>query len=266
MRLQQAVKLLAVLGCAAVVQGALSEPEFLDTFTTKYHIKDSSNLGQASCGICHVSEEDTTFNPYGKQIADYLTDHNLKVVDDSVLTAVENLDANGNGVSNIDEIRADKLPGAAVPGAKKPVTPTPPPAPKPFIPKNAFHPAIVHFPIALLIAGILLDFVGMIWKKPVLLSAGWYNLVLGAVSAVGAVGSGILAMSMMKLPYKGLIFNHLKLAIAASVLMWIMVALRVHRHEKMNLPIRLLYYVLAAGAFVAIGMAGHLGGQFVYGE
>jgi uncharacterized membrane protein len=256
----------AVLALALVGTRAQAEPEFLDTFTAKYHIKDNSNLGNASCGICHVSESDYKFNPYGKQLTNYLTEHNQKVVTDSVLTAVETLDANGDGVSNLDSIKADKLPGAAVAGAKSsPAAPEAAAPPAPLIPKNVFHPAIVHFPIALLIAGLLLDLVGLIRKNDTFLRAGWYNLVMAAVTSLGAVASGLLAMTFMKLPYKGLIFEHLELALGATVLMWIMVFLRVHRHEKMQIPLRVVYYVLATGAFLAISMAGHLGGQFVYG-
>jgi len=257
---------LAMVGLS--IQIAQAEPEFLDTITKKYNIQDSSMLGQKTCGICHTSDEDYTFNPFGKQVATYLTDHNLKVVDDSVLDAVGKMDADGDGKTNAEELiagtdpaKSDKANAVATTEA-----PTPPPAPKPLVPKNGFHPAIVHFPIALLIAGLFLDLIGLIFKRPNLLIAGWYNLVLGAISAFGAVASGFLAMTMIKLPYKGLIFTHLKLALLVSVLMWVMVALRVHRHEKMNVPMRVLYYALALAAFLIISYTGHLGGQFVYGE
>jgi uncharacterized membrane protein len=48
--------------------------------------------------------------------------------------------------------------------------------------------------------------------------------------------------------------------------MWIMVAMRVHRHEKMQIPLRVVYYALALAAFLIISYTGHLGGAFVYGE
>ena len=124
----------------------------------------------------------------------------------------------------------------------------------------------MHFPIGLFLAGLLLDFIGMVKNQKALLLAGWYNLVLAAASTIFAALSGVLAMSLMKLPYKGLIFEHMLYAVGASVIMWLMVALRVHRHEKMNVPVRLLYYALAVAGLVTISYAGHLGGVFVYGE
>src|SRR5579871_1563415 len=79
-------------------RNAVAEPEFLDTLTAHYHIKDNTPLSDKSCGICHVSEEDYKFNPYGKQLTSYLTDHNLKKVDDAVLDAVDKLSATNDGV------------------------------------------------------------------------------------------------------------------------------------------------------------------------
>lgn len=264
---KKALLLVGVLVVASLASVAKAEPEFLDTLTAKYNIKDDSALGQKSCGICHISEDDYHFNPYGKQLADYLTDHNLKTVTNEVLDAVGKMNATGVGGTNDEKLKAGQAPGQAPPGAKPaPAGPAAPAKPKPLIPKNGFHPAIVHFPIALLIAGIFLDFYGLIRRRPNFLAAGWYNLVLAAISSLGAVGSGLYAMTVMKLPYKGLIFTHLKLALLATVLMWIMVALRVHRHEKMQVGLRVLYYILATGAFLAIAIAGHLGGSFVYGD
>jgi uncharacterized membrane protein len=265
--------ILAVTVVVAAAPPAVAKPEFLDTLVAKYHIKDDSPLGDKSCGICHVSEEDYHFNPYGKEVANYLTDHNLTAVDEAVLAAVGKMHTNGNAMTNDEALAAGKAPadlpaGNVAQGSAGTAAPSAPAAPKakPLVPKNFFHPAIVHFPIALLIAGVLLDLIGYLKKKPALLLAGWYNLVLAAVTSLGAICSGVIAMALMKLPYKGLIFNHLKLAILAAVMMWIMFALRVHRHENMKTGARVVYYVLASVALVAIAVAGHLGGSFVYGD
>lgn len=257
-----------VLASMAVgVSMAHAEPEFLDVITKKYNIDESSALGAKSCGICHVSDEDYKFNPYGKQVGQYLTEHNLSKVDDAVLGAVGGLDADGDGVSNDAELAAGTDPGKSdKPGAASVETPSAPEPPKPLVPKNGFHPAIVHFPIALLIAGLMFDFVGVILKQRTLLYAGWYNLVLSTFSALGGIASGFLAITLLKVPYKGMIFNHMLLALATTFVMFIMVILRVHQHDKMTAPTRVLYYLLALAAFVMISWTGHLGGAFVYGE
>lgn len=253
------------LSCAAL---AFAEAEFLESIVAKYKIPDSSKFAEKSCAGCHISDSDFGFNPFGKQVKLKLTEGNHKTLTPEILAALESLDADGDGKSNGEELLAGELPGTpdatgstAAPdsaaGAKKPTA---------FPPKNGYHPAIVHFPIALLIVGLFLDLVGLIRKEKTLLFAGWYNLIFAAVSSLGAVGSGFLAMTLMKLPYKGLIYTHLLLGIGLTVVMWLMVALRVHRHEQLQLSSRIIYYALAASAFVLVSWAGHLGGVFVYGD
>ncbi|HEY3330440.1 MAG TPA: DUF2231 domain-containing protein [Capsulimonadaceae bacterium] len=134
------------------------------------------------------------------------------------------------------------------------------------IPDYAFHPAIVHFPIALFIGGLVLDFLGYLKKDKPLLFAGWFNLALAATSALGAVASGFAAMMFMKLPLEGLIAKHMLLAMIVTVMMWAMFGLRAHQHESMRAPARIAYYFLALLTFVLVSYVGHLGGEFVYGH
>ncbi|HET6385133.1 MAG TPA: DUF2231 domain-containing protein [Armatimonadota bacterium] len=145
-------------------------------------------------------------------------------------------------------------------------TTAPPSTSNPLLPDNMWHPAIVHFPIALFIAGMFLDILGYIKKNSTLLLAGWYNLLLAAISAVFAVVTGGAAMMRLGLPFKGLIAEHLSMAVIASFLMWMMVSLRVHRHQDMSGGARALYYLLALITVCLLGYAAHLGGAYVYGS
>jgi uncharacterized membrane protein len=261
----------AVASLMATTASAFSESEFLDLFAKKYSIADNSQLAEKSCGICHVSDEDFSMNPYGREIKKDMAAVGAKTLTEAILAKVEPLDSDGDGVPNLDEIRANTFPGDPKSGGKAGVTPPPEPSPEPksaapFPPKNGFHPAVVHFPIGLFIAGLALDSLGLLRRSRNLLFAGWYNLVLAAISGVAAAATGYLAMVLQKLPNSGLIKQHLVYAIASAVIMWLMVALRVHRHEKMNLPARAAYYLLAAAGLMLISYAGHLGGVFVYGE
>ncbi len=261
--------------CFATLLGgsrANAKPEFLETLTKAYSA--NKEVSERSCANCHVSDSDYAMNSYGKLVAHELVASSTKELTPEVLHKIEPLDADGDGVSNIDEIKAGTNPADPKSGGKPGVTPAPPsasetPAPprkKSLIPKNAFHPAIVHFPIALFITGLFLDFLGMRRKDKTLLLAGWYNLVLGAISTLASIGSGLWAMFRMRLPFAGLIFQHLILALIGTVIMWLMVALRVHRHEKIDLKLRIIYYVLAVAGLVLISYSAHLGGAFVYGE
>lgn len=265
---------------------AFATGEYMDAFLSHYKLKENTAFNDKSCGICHVSDADFEFNPYGAAVKKALSDSGASAVDGAVLASIESLDSDGDGVTNGEEVAAATFPGDATSGAKAATATTSGGAGGPevndegkdleegknaaketaFPPKNGFHPAIVHFPIALFIGGLILDFFGMVRKNRTLLAAGWYCIIMAAISAVGAILSGVAAMTLSKMPYRGLIFEHILFAVGAAVLMWIMVALRVDRHEQMNVKLRMVYYVLATGCLFLISYAGHLGGVFVYGE
>lgn len=264
-------RLVLVLTFCCAVALATANGEFFDTFMSHYKVGDKSVFSEKSCGVCHVSDSDFSFNAYGKTLKKALTDHSTDTVDAAVLASVEAEDSDQDGTPNGKEISAGTLPGDPTSGAAAGVKPPPSSEakkekPASFPPKNGFHPAIVHFPIALFVGGLILDLIGVIRKDKTLLHSGWYCLVMAAVTTLGGVGSGVLAMMMQKLPYRGLIFQHIVLAVVSSVLIWAMAAMRLHRHEKMVVPLRVLYYLMAIGCFVLISWAGHLGGVFVYGE
>ncbi|HRI45201.1 MAG TPA: hypothetical protein PLL78_11625 [Fimbriimonadaceae bacterium] len=259
-----------VIALAVLCGTARASSDFLDAFVTHYKLAESSKLAEKSCALCHVSDEDFALNPFGidmkKEIAAANADHPTE----AVFVALDKLDSDGDGTMNGEEIAAVTFPGDAASGGKPGTVASPKPIPtkKParFPPKNGYHPAIVHFPIGLFIGGLVLDAIGLLKGIKAMLLAGWYNIVLAAISSMGGIASGLWAMSLMKLPYRGLIFDHLLYAIGSTAIMWTLVAMRVHRHEKMNLPMRVVYYLLAAACLVTISWAGHLGGVFVYGE
>lgn len=55
------------------------------------------------------------------------------------------------------------------------------------------HPILVHFPIALLLTSVALDFLAVIFRRASLIEGATWTLVLGAPSAVIALGSGWLS-------------------------------------------------------------------------
>lgn len=240
---------------------AMANQEFLDAFTAKYKVKDTSKIAGAACAACHVSNEDFKRNPYGKDL-----EAQGDKPSDAGFTAIESKDSDSDGTPNLKEIESDTLPGDDKSGGD----PNAPKVEKPkeetsFIPKNGFHPAIVHFPIALFIGGLFLDALGLWKKNKTLLHAGWYNIIMGAVTALGGIASGILAMIMSKFPLAGTVMQHIVLALISCACMFVMVFLRVHKHEKMQIGARVVYYILAVAAFVLISWAGHVGGDLVYG-
>jgi len=263
--------------CLALATAAQAKPDYLDVLLKTYPAYQK-DLSARSCANCHVSDSDYAKNPYGKQVAQQLLNAETKTLTPAILHAVEPLASNPGDISNLEKIQQGLAPGApkaggpgvgsaAAPGSS-PAPSAPPAAPeaKPLWPKNAFHPAIVHFPIALFLAAMLLDLIGILRNNPKFLTAGWYNLVMAAISSFGAIATGLLAVFTMALPLKGLILKHLVLAVIATVIMWILVALRAHRHEKMSQQLRMVYFAIALVGMVLIAYSAHLGGTFVYGE
>lgn len=70
----------------------------------------NSDTKMAECQICHVSDSGgEPWNAYGWSIRQGINDDGLATL--AAITAVEMLDADGNGISNIDEINANAAPG-----------------------------------------------------------------------------------------------------------------------------------------------------------
>jgi uncharacterized membrane protein len=231
-----------------ICSSAFADGEILEVFLDHYKGSPAAaELEDRSCANCHVSDYDMKLNAYGKAMQGLMEERGLEVPTAETFASLEEMEIE---------------PGAALAATEGPQTPKR----TGLIPKNAYHPAFVHFPIALFIGGLILDFLGMVRKDKTLLRAGWYNIVMAAISALAGIASGVAAMALMKMPYRGLIFDHMKWAVFSTVIIWILVAMRMHRHDKMNYSLRLVYYVLATVALLSISWAGHLGGVFVYGH
>jgi uncharacterized membrane protein len=128
--------------------------------------------------------------------------------------------------------------------------------------KHAQHIVLIHFPIALFIAGVLFDFLAQ-WKKQRLLAAvAYFNFLTAAISTVPVVATGLLAwqweLDGQKL--KGILLMHLVMGCVSSVL--ICVVWFLHWRTKPNHEEGLPRYRLAveAVAVVIVALTGHLGG------
>ena len=91
--------LISMAGFAVLVSPAQSKPEYLSEFNKKYGTQGTK---LDSCQTCHTTTQDAQhLNPYG-------TDFGKSKHD---LGAIEPLDSDGDGFSNIDEIKAGTFPG-----------------------------------------------------------------------------------------------------------------------------------------------------------
>ncbi len=128
--------------------------------------------------------------------------------------------------------------------------------------KHAQHVVLVHFPIALFLAGVGFDFVGHWRKKPALAVVARYNLLIAAVATVPVVVTGLLAWQWQLEGHKlkGILLQHLVLGLASSVLIWLVwwLHFRANRKSPGGLPAYRLPIELVAA--LAVAVTGHLGG------
>lgn len=97
--------LIAVIVLVAFALTAIATPAFKAVFDKTYSPKPGTALAKAGCVVCHTKMGSKDLNSYGKELKG-------KPMTAASLKSIEKMDANKNGVSNIDEIKAGKLPGA----------------------------------------------------------------------------------------------------------------------------------------------------------
>ncbi|MDQ7820795.1 MAG: hypothetical protein QN173_08550 [Armatimonadota bacterium] len=86
---------------------AAALPADLTTFRNLYKPREDSPLGKAGCLICHTATPPTKeVNPYGADLA-----KQGKTRAEAAFRAIEKLDSDKDGFTNIAEIQAGTLPG-----------------------------------------------------------------------------------------------------------------------------------------------------------
>jgi len=128
--------------------------------------------------------------------------------------------------------------------------------------KHAQHVVLIHFPIALFIAGVTFDFLGQWTKQRILAAAAYCNLLAAAVFTLPVLITGLLAWQwqLEGQRLKGILLLHLVLGCASSLLIWVVwyIHLRAERKHGGVLPSYRLPIEAAGVALVAL--VGHLGG------
>ena len=130
-----------------------------------------------------------------------------------------------------------------------------------FLAKHAQHVVLIHFPIALFIAGAGFDLLAQWTKRRGLADAAYYNLLVAAISTVPVLATGLLAWQFRlegeKL--KGILLLHLVLACVSTAMIWLV--WWVHFRARLRtvfLPTYCLALELVAVGVIAL--TGHLGG------
>lgn len=128
------------------------------------------------------------------------------------------------------------------------------------------HPALVHFPIALLAVSVLADFLAFLGAADSLRDAAWWALLGAAISAAVTVFAGLFDMyraSISDVAHER-VHQHRKVGFALAA---VIVALAVWRGMiYFDQGVAIGWTYIAAG-FLAVGLAafqGWLGGELVY--
>src|SRR6516164_5778802 len=88
--------------------------------------------------------------------------------------------------------------------------------------KHAQHVVLIHFPIALGIAGVAFDFLGRWTRQRQLITVAYYNLMGAALAAVPVVVTGVLAWqwALEGQKLKGILLMHLVGGCLSAGLLW----------------------------------------------
>jgi uncharacterized membrane protein len=127
--------------------------------------------------------------------------------------------------------------------------------------KHAQHVVLIHFPIALFISAVAFDLIAQWTKRPGLVDAAYYNLLVAAISTVPVLATGILAwqFQLEGQKLKGILLLHIVLASVSSVLIWAVwwVHFRARRRTVLLPSYRFVLELIGVGI---VALTGHLGG------
>lgn len=128
--------------------------------------------------------------------------------------------------------------------------------------KHAQHVVLIHFPIALFITGVALDFAAQWTKRQSLAIATYINLLLAAVTALPAVATGLLAWrwALEGQRLRGILLLHMLFGLLSATLIWLVWWIHSHARRKSTSHLPLFRLPLEVAAVAIISVTGHLGG------
>jgi uncharacterized membrane protein len=129
------------------------------------------------------------------------------------------------------------------------------------------HGASVHFPVALTMAAALFDGLGCAWpksspRKAQFHAAGYFTIILGALGTFPAVLSGLFMTKGVVLGHDALLFHHLFVWPAFTILVGLGVwrALVGEKASPLSFGVYLVLQFLTAGLMAG---AGYWGGELL---
>lgn len=128
------------------------------------------------------------------------------------------------------------------------------------------HPKLVHFPIALLLTSVALDWAGLIWKEKGFDKAAWYTLLLGLAGTVVTIISGVAAAQSVPAdsPAMATLNPHRLLGFITFIAFGLQAVCHWRNAGKYTPGKRVLHTVIQAVGVVLLIAVGYFGGELVY--
>ena len=127
--------------------------------------------------------------------------------------------------------------------------------------KHAQHVALVHFPIALFIAGVFFDWISVWTRRQQFGSAAFLNFTLGAISTIPAMSTGLLAWQwqLERQRIKGTLEYHMLCAVGSAIILWLCWWLHFRANRKRGTSLPSWRLPLEAIGVLLVAVTGHLG-------
>ena len=131
---------------------------------------------------------------------------------------------------------------------------------------ESFHPMLVHFPIALLMAAFLVEMLALLFRRPAWHAVSLWCLGLGTLGALAAVLSGRQAMAAAKhsMEIYRLMELHERLGYGVLALTILIAGCRLSARDRITRKTRWMLWALLAAACGLMVLGAHLGGRMVY--
>ncbi len=128
--------------------------------------------------------------------------------------------------------------------------------------KHAQHVVLIHFPIALFIAGVAFDFLAQWTKQRILAAAAYCNMLAAAVATVPVLITGVLAWQwqLEGQRLKGILLEHLVLGCLSSFLIWVVCLVHLRAQRKLGGVLPRYRLPIEALGVALVTLTGHLGG------
>lgn len=127
------------------------------------------------------------------------------------------------------------------------------------------HPAIVHFPIALLIVSVVLDALGLLFRQAGLTRAGFATLIAGGLGAGAAALTGP-AEDAKDAASRTLLAQHELFALITVLVSLILIGVRIGNPGGLRGTAAFGYLAGGVVLILAVTATGYRGGEMAYGH